>query len=89
MIHRCFVRRTPHATFAVNEVYVYMWNCTPLIGGSMSELLMQSLLIANKVRGGLRRKETTSSSEVNAFFIPFVDLLGGRKTSRNSSEVKL
>jgi hypothetical protein len=58
-------------------------------GGLVRQASMFSLFTANELRGVLGRKETTSSSEVNAFFIPFVDLLGGRKTSRNSSEVKL
>lgn len=75
---------TPRALLARNEVNVCVWTCTPLLGGSVSQLLMQFSSTANALRGVLYRKETTSSSKLNAFMTFCASL-----TMRNSIEVKV
>jgi hypothetical protein len=38
---------TPRALLEVNEVNIYMWKSTPLIGVSVLQMLMQSSFPAN------------------------------------------
>ena len=45
----------PRALLAVNEVNVCVWNCTPLIGGSVHQVLTLTSFIANVVWGVLPR----------------------------------
>jgi hypothetical protein len=48
--------RTPRTTFVINEVYVCIWNSTPLLGGSVRQSQTFSSLLFSKARGVLHRK---------------------------------
>jgi hypothetical protein len=49
------LQKPPHTLLEVGEVSVDVWNCTPLLGGSVRRTLTLTSFIANEARGFLHQ----------------------------------